>query len=391
MDQVGAPKYTYSHCLLDCDGYISLGKILTIYDAPISEDHAWALCYLSGKYLETHSFSSFQNSPSHVNAFLCKQIPDSELIKIHHHDGHVVLDIDITQQEGYFSKFQSNSSSNDSGDKRSVNITELISKIALVIYNGLDFGMKANEERSLSFQMESILEKMMSSDNTKTNENCTSFSEHDIINACLAHFKSIGFSDDQTADTYYHQTCKTLVLETLEFSTFLNVAERASKQLHYLRGGFSCGDLTRYNMPVEKSFLNTRDELRAIAKLWIQVVQELRSGVTLRRLDESVIRKRHRHEFKKTPYELLMDDIKSQKYKLKKVPEKKVGQGKGKMDVHDIIMEYIRSRPKLRKVSERILRPLARMKSDPYTELMKSIREVEVHHLRHVSHVSKMS
>lgn len=381
MDQVGVPKYTHIHCLLDCDGYISLGKILTIYDAPISEDHAWALCYLSGKYLETHSFSSFTNSPSHL--FLCKQTPDTELIKIHHQDGNVVLEIDMTQQEGYFSKFQSNSSSNDLGDKRSVSITELISKIALVIYNGLDFGMKENEERSLSFPMESILDKMMSSENTKTNENCTSFSEHDIINACLEHFKSIEFSGDQTPDSYYHQTCKNLVLETLEFSNFLNVAERASKQLRYLRGGSSCGDLIRYNIPVEKSFLSTRDELRAIAKLWIRVVHELRSGVTLRRLDESVIRKRHRHEFKKTPYELLMDDIKSQKYKLKKVPEKKVGQAKGKMDVHDIIMEYIRSGPKLRKVSERILRPLARMKSDPYTELMKSIREV--HQLRHVT------
>jgi len=386
MDQVGKPKYTNSHCLLDCDGYISLGKILTIYDAPISEDHAWALCYLSGKYLETHSFSSFPNSPSHGDAFLCKQIPDTELIKIHHHDGHVVLDIDVMQQKDYFSKFQINSSSNDPEDKLSVDITELIPKIALVIYNGLDFGMKDQEERSLSFEMESILDKMMSSEHKKTSENCMSFTEHDIINACLAHFKSIVFSGDQTAESYYLQSCKNLALETLEFSNFLNVAERASKQLHYLRGGSSCRDLIRCNMPVEKSFLDTRDELRAIAKLWIQVVHELRSGVTLRRLDESVIRKRHRHDFKKTPYELLMDDIKSQKYKLKKVPEKKVGQAKGKMDVHDIIMEYIRSRPKLRKVSERILRPLTRMKSDPYTELMKSIREV--HHLRHVSNTS---
>lgn len=385
MEQVGVPKYTHSNCLLDSDGYISLGKILTIYDAPISEDHAWALCYLSGKYLETHSFSSFTNSPSHVNAFLCKQTPDTELIKIHHQDGHVVLEIDMTQQEGYFSNLQTNSSSNDSVDKHSLNISEIISKIALVIYNGLDFGMKDNEERSLSFEMESILDKMMSAENKKTNENSISFSEHDIINACLAHFKSIGFSGDQTADSYYHQTSKNLVLEALEFSNFLNVAERASKQLHYFRGS-SCVDLTRYNMPVEKPFLKTRDELRAIAKLWIQVVHELRSGVTLRRLDESATHKRHRHEFKKTPYELLMDDIKSQKYKLKKVPEKKAGQAKGKMDVHDIIMEYVRSRPKLRKVSERILRPLTRMKSDPYAELMKSIREV--HHLRHVPKTS---
>jgi spire-like protein len=61
-------------------------------------------------------------------------------------------------------------------------------------------------------------------------------------------------------------------------------------------------------------------------------------------------------EFALTPYEMLMDDIRSKRYKLNKV---KTADGelplKVKKDAHDIILDFIRSRPPLKPASRRKL------------------------------------
>ena len=51
------------------------------------------------------------------------------------------------------------------------------------------------------------------------------------------------------------------------------------------------------------------------ARLWVQVIHELRSGVRLKKTDYT----RTPIEFELTPYEILMDDIRSKRYKLNKV------------------------------------------------------------------------
>ena len=51
------------------------------------------------------------------------------------------------------------------------------------------------------------------------------------------------------------------------------------------------------------------------ARLWVQVIHELRSGVRLKKTEYT----RTPIEFELTPYEILMDDIRAKRYKLNKV------------------------------------------------------------------------
>jgi hypothetical protein len=82
------------------------------------------------------------------------------------------------------------------------------------------------------------------------------------------------------------------------------------------------------------------------ARLWVQVIHELRHGVKLKKVDNC----RTPIEYELTPYEILMDDIRSRRYKLNKVMVDGDIPHRIKKDAHAIILEFIRSRPPLRKV-----------------------------------------
>ena len=60
--------------------------------------------------------------------------------------------------------------------------------------------------------------------------------------------------------------------------------------------------------------MNNNDEY-VQARLWVQVIHELRSGLKLKKTEYS----KTPIEFELTPYEILMDDIRSRRYKLNKV------------------------------------------------------------------------
>ena len=156
------------------------------------------------------------------------------------------------------------------------------------------------------------------------------------------------------------------------------------------------------------------------AKLWVQVIRQLRNGVKLKAsgVGESA---RKPIEYELTPYEMMMDDIRSRRYKLRQVMVDGVIPPRVKKDAHAVILEFIRSRPPLRKVfitfsfsflclflpraprhafviaidplsilfcylffqaSERKLRPLARRISTPVELLMESIRQHDSKELR---------
>lgn len=144
------------------------------------------------------------------------------------------------------------------------------------------------------------------------------------------------------------------------------------------------------------------------AKLWVQVIRQLRNGVKLKARAESA---RKPIEYELTPYEMMMDDIRSRRYKLRQVMVDGNIPPRVKKDAHAVILEFIRSRPPLRKVtfpslscivlcwgaigcvtvsspvdlhrqaSERTLRP-ARRVSTPVELLMESIRKHDSQNLR---------
>ena len=75
-----------------------------------------------------------------------------------------------------------------------------------------------------------------------------------------------------------------------------------------------------------KSEVGTDSELGQLniqdwARLWVQVIHELRSGVRLKKTEYT----RTPIEYELTPYEILMDDIRSKRYKLNKVSERGPG------------------------------------------------------------------
>lgn len=83
----------------------------------------------------------------------------------------------------------------------------------------------------------------------------------------------------------------------------------------------------------------------------------------------------HRTEFELTPYEMLLDDIRCQRYKLKHVETNGDILQKVKKDAHDLIFEFIRSRPPLVPASRRKLAPRPAKQQSLYDKLMHSIRQ----------------
>ena len=74
-------------------------------------------------------------------------------------------------------------------------------------------------------------------------------------------------------------------------------------------------------------------------------MRALRSGVTLNRVEHH---KKVPVQFELSPYEMLLDDIRKKKYMLRETPQIPESL---RQDTHDIIMDFIRSRPPLNPVN----------------------------------------
>ena len=72
-------------------------------------------------------------------------------------------------------------------------------------------------------------------------------------------------------------------------------------------------------------------------------------------------------EYELTPYEILMDDIRSRRYSLKKVMVDGGIPPLVKKDAHDVILDFIRSRPPLRPVrSSKVVKRVESIKEDTF-------------------------
>ena len=82
----------------------------------------------------------------------------------------------------------------------------------------------------------------------------------------------------------------------------------------------------------------------------MQIIGELRRGVKLKKVECTYTPT----EFELTPYEMLMDDIRSRRFKLRKVMVDGDIPPRVKKDAHALILEFIRGRPPLKKVCGRV-------------------------------------
>ncbi|XP_053493619.1 protein spire homolog 1 isoform X2 [Ictalurus furcatus] len=324
---------------------LCLEEILTLYGQPINEEQAWAVCYQCCQFLsqikrrrrnsqsQSQGLDVAKRIEGPGDVWICKD----GTVKVHH--------------RGSSDKYTSHNSS-----------TEVIESLAIMIYKALDYGLKENEERELSPPLEQLIDLMTNMGDTEVDtcpdegyeateeedegeEEQTDVSSirgyRDIITLCTSHLPS-----PSDAPNHYQAVCRALYAETKELRTFLEKIKNARENLRRMEGKTP-------EEPVEDLNELQNDDW---ACFWVQVMRDLRNGVKLKKVQERQYNPLP-IEYQLTPYEMLMDDIRSKRYKLRKVMVNGDIPPRLKKSAHEVILEFIRSRPPLNPVAARKLKP----------------------------------
>nr|XP_057909113.1 protein spire homolog 1 isoform X1 [Doryrhamphus excisus] len=320
---------------------LSLEEILGLYSQPINEEQAWAVCYqccatLLKEHRRRRSSTAAQATPypTRISGPSDVRIAKDGSVKLHHQSC-----------EGKYNLCTQ---------------TEVIESLGIMIYKALDYGLKDNEERELSPPLEQLIDMMtnIAESDVCPDEGYEATEEEDdadddpdnisnlhgykgILKFCTDHLPS-----QSDAPSHYQAVCRALYTETRELRTFLEKIKSAKENLR--------------KMEEETTVDSSRDldELQNAdwARFWVQVMRDLREGVKLKKVQERQYNPLP-IEYQLTPYEMLMDDIRSKRYKLRKVMVNGDIPPRIKKSAHEVILEFIRSRPPLNPVSARKLKP----------------------------------
>ncbi|XP_045081726.1 protein spire homolog 1-like isoform X2 [Coregonus clupeaformis] len=324
---------------------LSLEEILMLYSQPINEEQAWAVCYQC--CINLAQGHRRRNSGPVADASVvdtAKRIEGPRDVRIQK-DGAVKL-----QYEGC------------DGKSIPATSTEVIESLGIMIYKALDYGLKESEERELSPPLEQLIDLMTNMgeaerdacpdegyEATEEEEEaeddpiniCNVRVYRDILRMCVSHLPSPG-----DAPSHYQAVCRALYAETRELRSFLEKIKSAKENLRKMGGEPSEGPSRDLNE------LQNADW----AKFWMQVMGDLRNGVKLKKVQERQYNPLA-IEFQLTPYEMLMDDIRSKRYKLRKVMVNNDIPPRLKKSAHEVILDFIRSRPPLNPAAARKLKP----------------------------------
>uniref|UniRef100_A0A2I3HS39 Protein spire homolog 1 n=1 Tax=Nomascus leucogenys TaxID=61853 RepID=A0A2I3HS39_NOMLE len=233
--------------------------------------------------------------------------------------------------------------------------TEVIESLGIIIYKALDYGLKENEERELSPPLEQLIDHMANTveadgsndegyeaaeegleDEDEKRKISAIRSYRDVMKLCAAHLPT-----ESDAPNHYQAVCRALFAETMELHTFLTKIKSAKENLKKIQ-------------EMEKSDESSTDleELKNAdwARFWVQVMRDLRNGVKLKKVQERQYNPLP-IEYQLTPYEMLMDDIRCKRYTLRKVMVNGDIPPRLKKSAHEIILDFIRSRPPLNPVT----------------------------------------
>ncbi|KAM3928237.1 protein spire homolog 1 isoform 3-T3 [Leptodactylus fuscus] len=313
---------------------LSLEEILALYNQPINEEQAWAVCYQCCAALRPGSAKR-------------PKIKGASEIRIRR-DGAVTV---------------SQSSGPDGSSDARCTETEVIVSLGIIIYKALDYGLKDNEERELSPPLEQLIDNMTNVDETDgsndegydaldeevedTDEKETPAFRHsykNVMKLCAAHLPT-----PEEAPNHYQAVCRALFAETMELHMFLSKIKSAKESLKKIE---EMGKDTTDRSGADLDDLKCSDW----ARFWVQVMRDLRNGVKLKKVQERQYNMLS-IEYELTPYEMLMDDIRSKRYTLRKVMVQGDIPPRLKKSAHEIILDFIRSRPPLNPVSARKLKP----------------------------------
>ncbi|KAK5855105.1 hypothetical protein PBY51_005240 [Eleginops maclovinus] len=361
---------------MDCgdeNAEVSLEEILKLYSQPINEEQAWAVFYQCGRTLaQKHRRKSSKSTRASPVSFL-RKIEGPGDVRIAR-DGTVKL------------RFED---STDTYQPAPTSL-EVIDSLGVMIYKALDYGLKENEERELSPPLERLIDMMTNPEEAEsdpcpdegyeaTEEECEEEEEEeeeekpvsatpgsvtsirsyrDLITLCSSHLPS-----PSDAPLHYQAVCRALYTEARELHTFLDKIKSAKENLRKMEGD------TREEPAKDLDELQNADW----ARFWVQVMRDLRDGVKLKKVQERQYNPLP-IEYQLTPYEMLMDDIRSKRYKLRKVMVNGNIPPRLKKSAHDIILEFIRSRPPLNPVAERKLKPTPQRPRSLHERLLEGIK-----------------
>ncbi|KAM6118176.1 LOW QUALITY PROTEIN: protein spire homolog 2 [Pterocles gutturalis] len=257
----------------------------------------------------------------------------------------------------------------------------MVQSLGFAIYRALDWGLDENEERELSPRLEQLIDLMTNSDSEDSgcgtaDEGYGEEEEEEggegppravrtfgqAMRCCAARL-----ADPTEAPAHYQAVCRALFAETVELKAFLAKIRDAKEMLQKLRED---DDEEEERPAAELGSLRNTDW----ARLWVQLMRELRHGVKLKKVQEKQFNPLPT-EYQLTPFEMLMQDIRARNYKLRKVMVDGDIPPRVKKDAHELILDFIRSRPPLKQASERRLRPLPQKQRTLHEKILEEIRQ----------------
>uniref|UniRef100_A0A8I6AM47 Spire-type actin nucleation factor 1 n=1 Tax=Rattus norvegicus TaxID=10116 RepID=A0A8I6AM47_RAT len=239
---------------------------------------------------------------------------------------------------------------------------QVIESLGIIIYKALDYGLKENEERELSPPLEQLIDQMANTseadgsndegyeaadegpdeEDGERRSSAAIRSYQDVMKICAAHLPT-----ESEAPNHYQAVCRALFAETMELHTFLTKIKSAKENLKKIQEMEKSDDCS-----TDLEDLKNADW----ARFWVQVMRDLRNGVKLKKVQQRQYNPLP-IEYQLTPYEMLMDDIRCKRYTLRKVMVNGDIPPRLRKSAHEIILDFIRSRPPLNPASARKLKP----------------------------------
>ncbi|RMC09371.1 hypothetical protein DUI87_14379 [Hirundo rustica rustica] len=306
---------------------LSLEEVLKCYEQPLNEEQAWALCFQGCR-----AAAAAPVAPAPLRTADIRLRADGSLrLPAPPHDLPALLTPSAEAQ--------------------------MVQSLGFAVYRALDWGLDENEERELSPRLEQLIDLMTNSDSEDSG--CATADEGyggqdeeeeggegpprsvrtfgQAMRCCAARL-----ADPAGAPAHYQAVCRALFAETVELMAFLAKIRDAKELLQKLKE-----DEEEEERPAaELGNLRNTDW----ARLWVQLMRELRHGVKLKKVQEKQFNPLPT-EYQLTPFEMLMQDIRARNYKLRKVMVDGDIPPRVKKDAHELILDFIRSRPPLKQVS----------------------------------------
>ncbi|KAM7003282.1 protein spire homolog 2 isoform 2-T2 [Tautogolabrus adspersus] len=345
---------------------LSLEEVLKSYEQPINEEQAWAVCYQCCSGLRV----------PRPPARRVSRVKDPSSI--------------LLQRDGTVSLQQEPRNDDDTdGSPSTPAERQVVQSLGVAIYQALDWGLDDSEERELSPQLERLIERMAGGDqaekgdstigNSTTDEGYSGQEEEEeeedeqegairpvftfrkVMTLCASRL-----ANPSLAPEHYQAVCRALFLETLELQTFLFKIRDAKEMLKKI----TTKEVLVDGPTAELDALKHRDW----GRLWVQLMKELRQGVKLKKVQEQPFNSLPT-EFSLTPFEMLMQDIRARKFQLRKVLVDGDIPTRVKRNAHEMILDFIRSRPPLKPVSERSLPPPPPQKQSLHDLVLAGIKQ----------------